>query len=292
MSTDKPLWEPSQARIAGANITAFARMAIGQWGLKFNTYPEFYQWTIDQPDQFWQSLWQYAGVKAGTRGTRALVHGERMPGAQWFPDARINFAENLLRRRDTADAIVFWGEDKVQRRLSHDQLYAGVARLAQALRAAGVREGDRVVGYLPNLLETVMAMLAAASMGAVWSSCSPDFGVQGVLDRFGQIEPKVLFAADGYWYNGKATDAIVKVAQIVDQLPSLERVVLVPYLADAVAVSGIQKAQRWSDFIAPCAARDIEFTQLPFNHPLYVMYSSGTTGVPKCVVHGAGGTLL
>ncbi len=292
MSTEKPLWEPSQARIAGASITAFARMAIRQWGLKFNTYPEFYRWTVDRPEQFWQSLWQYTGVKAGTRGARVLVDGERMPGAQWFPDARLNFGENLLRRRDTADALVFWGEDKVQRRLSHAQLYTGVARLAQSLRAAGVQAGDRVVGYLPNLPETIMAMLASASIGAIWSSCSPDFGVQGVLDRFGQIAPKVLFAADGYWYNGKATDAISKVTQIVDQLPSLARVVLVPYLADTADLSGVAKAQSLSDFIAPYAARDIEFARLPFNHPLYIMYSSGTTGVPKCIVHGAGGALL
>jgi len=292
MSTEKPLWEPSQARIAGANITAFARMAIRQWGLRFNTYPEFYRWTVDQPEQFWLSLWQYTRVKAGTRGTRILVRGERMPGAQWFPDARLNFAENLLRRRDAADALVFWGEDKVQRRMSHAQLYSGVARLAQALRASGVQAGDRVVGYLPNLPETIMAMLASASIGAIWSSCSPDFGVQGVLDRFGQIAPKVLFAVDGYWYNGKAIDASAKVAQIVDKLPSLERVVLVPYLAAAADVSGIAKAQRLSDFVAPCSARDIEFTQLAFDHPLYIMYSSGTTGVPKCIVHGAGGALL
>jgi len=292
MSLEKPLWEPSQARIAGANVTAFARAAIREWGLEFNTYPAFYAWTVDEPEQFWQSLWQYAGVKAGMRGERVLVHGERMPGAQWFPDARLNFAENLLRRRDRADAMVFWGEDKVERRLSHAQLYAGVSRLAQALRAAGVQAGDRVVGYLPNLPETMMAMLAAASIGAIWSSCSPDFGVQGVLDRFGQIGPKVLFAADGYWYNGKAIDSLAKVGEIARRLPTLTQVVVVPYLADSANVSAVPKGERMADFIAPHAARDIEFAQLPFNHPLYIMYSSGTTGVPKCIVHGAGGTLL
>jgi len=289
---DKPLWEPSQARIAGANVTAFARAAVREWGLKFNTYPEFYRWSVDQPGQFWQSLWQYAAVKAATRGKRVLVHGEQMPGARWFPDARLNFAENLLRRRDRADAMVFWGEDKVERRLSHAQLHAGVSRLAQALRDAGVQAGDRVVGYLPNLPETMMAMLAAASIGAIWSSCSPDFGVQGVLDRFGQIEPKVLFAADGYWYNGKAIDALAKVAEIAQRLPTLERVVVVSYLADSADLSGVPKAERMADFIAPCSGREIEFAQLPFDHPLYIMYSSGTTGVPKCIVHGAGGTLL
>ena len=291
-SVESPLWEPSQARIAGANVTAFARAAICEWGLKFNTYPEFYQWSVDRPEQFWQSLWQYAAVKSATRGERVLVHGEQMPGARWFPDAHLNFAENLLRRRDRADAMVFWGEDQVQRRLTHAQLYVEVSRLAQALRGAGVNAGDRVVGYLPNLPEAMMAMLAAASIGAIWSSCSPDFGVQGVLDRFGQIEPKVLFAAEGYWYNGKAIDSLAKVADIARRLPTLARVVLVPYLADDADVSGVPNAERLSDFIAPYAARDIEFAQLPFDHPLYVMYSSGTTGVPKCIVHGAGGTLL
>ncbi|MHB8666147.1 MAG: acetoacetate--CoA ligase [Burkholderiales bacterium] len=289
---EQPLWQPSQARIAGANVTAFARAAIRDWNLKFNTYPAFYRWTVDQPEQFWQSVWQYAGVRASVRGTRVLLQRERMPGARWFPDARLNFAENLLRRRDRADAMVLWGEDKVQQRLSHAQLYDAVSRLAQALRAAGVRAGDRVAGYLPNLPETMMAMLASASIGAIWSSCSPDFGVQGVLDRFGQIEPKVLFAADGYWYNGKAIDSLAKLAEIAQRLPTLARVVVVPYLDHRADPTGVPHAVRMADFVAPYAARDIEFAQLPFEHPLYIMYSSGTTGVPKCIVHGAGGTLL
>ena len=292
MSIEKPLWEPSQARIAGAHVTAFARAAIREWGLAFNTYPAFYQWSVEQPEQFWQSMWRYAAIKASTRGERVLAHGDRMPGAQWFPDARLNFAENLLRRRDRADAMVFWGEDKVQRRLSHEQVYLAVSRLAQALRAAGVKEGDRVAAYMPNLPETMIAMLAAASIGAVWSSCSPDFGVQGVLDRFGQIEPKVLIAADGYWYNGKAIDTLDKVAEIARRLPSLQRTVVVPYLAESSDISRLTKAERMSDFIAAYRGRDIDFAQLPFDHPLYIMYSSGTTGVPKCIVHGAGGTLL
>ena len=292
MSAEQPLWRPSQARIAGANVTTFARMAIRDWGLAFNTYPEFERWAAEHPEQFWVSLWEYAAVKAKTRGRRVLVQGEQMPGARWFPDARLNFAENLLRRRDAGDAMVFWGEDKVERRISHAQLHDTVSRLAQALRASGVRAGDRVVGYLPNLPETIMAMLASASIGAIWSSCSPDFGVQGVLDRFGQIEPKVLFAADGYWYNGKALDALAKVAEIAERLPALARVVVVPYLSDKPDLSALRGAVRLDEFLAPVAAGAIEFAQLAFDHPLYIMYSSGTTGVPKCIVHGAGGTLL
>jgi acetoacetyl-CoA synthetase len=215
-----------------------------------------------------------------------------MPGAKWFPEARLNFAENLLRRRDRSDALVFWGEDKVQRRMSHAELHALVSRLAQALRAAGVTAGDRVGGYLPNLPESIAAMLASASIGAIWSSCSPDFGVQGVLDRFGQIEPKVLFTADGYWYNGKQVSSLDKAADIVARLPSVQRVVVIPYLSEAPDLGAVRGATLLEDFVAAHEAGDLAFERLPFDHPLYILYSSGTTGVPKCIVHGAGGTLL
>jgi acetoacetyl-CoA synthetase len=228
----------------------------------------------------------------GEHGARALVDGGKMPGARFFPDGRLNFAENLLRRRDTGDAIVFWGEDKVKRRVLHSELWDQVSRLAEALRAAGVAPGDRVAGYLPNMPEAVAATLATASIGAVWSSCSPDFGVQGLLDRFGQIEPSVLFSADGYWYNGKAIGVLDKVREIVAQLPSVRKVVVVPYLDERPEVAQIPNAQRLADFVAPHPGGDIRFAQMPFNHPLYILYSSGTTGVPKCILHGAGGTLL
>ncbi len=291
MAAEKPLWTPSEAQIENANVTHFARMAIRDWGLRLNNYPAFYRWSVDHPEQFWRSVWKFCGVR-GAHGARAMVDGGKMPGARFFPDGRLNFAENLLGRRDDGDALVFWGEDKVKRRMSHAELQALVARLAEALRAAGVAPGDRVAGYLPNLPETVAAMLATASIGATWSSCSPDFGVQGVLDRFGQIEAKVLFTADGYWYNGKPVGVLDKVRDIVAQLPSVQRTVVVSYLDEQPDVAPVPNAQRLADFVAPHAPGDIRFEQMPFNHPLYIMYSSGTTGVPKCIVHGAGGTLL
>ncbi|HMH18577.1 MAG TPA: acetoacetate--CoA ligase, partial [Burkholderiales bacterium] len=289
---ERPLWRPNSERIEEANLTRFARQAIRDWKLGFNDYPAFYNWTIDHPEQFWDSLWKFAGVRASAKGARVVVDGERMPGARWYPDARLNFAENLLRRRDAATAMVFWGEDRVKRRLTHRELYEQVSRMAQAMRALGVQPGDRVAAYLPNMPEAISAMLAAASIGATFSTSSPDFGVQGVLDRFGQIAPVVLFAADGYFYNGKEIDSLGKLREIAAKLPSLRRVVVVPYVKERPDLSGIPKGQRLEDFIADQPGGEIRFEQLPFEHPLYILFSSGTTGVPKCIVHGAGGALL
>ncbi len=291
-SPARPLWEPDQARIAGANITRFAREAITRWGLKFNSWPAFHRWSVDAPEQFWQSLWDFGGVIASQRGERVIAHGDKMPGARFFPDAKLNFAQNLLRRRDDGIALVFWGEDRVKRQVTYAALNQQVSRVAQALADAGVKEGDRIAAYLPNMPEAIVAMLAASSMGAIWSSCSPDFGVQGVLDRFGQIEPVVLFAVDGYYYNGKTIHCLDKVKAIAAGLPSLKKTVVVSYVDTQADISGIAKGVGYGDFTAGYWPRELTFRQLPFNHPLCIVYSSGTTGVPKCIVHGAGGTLL
>ena len=278
--SEQPLWQPDPQRAAQTLLARFMQRAGKR------DWDELHRWSVEQSEAFWNLVWEFCEVR-GTRSGPTLVDATRMPGAKWFPQARLNFAENLLRTRDESDALVFWGEDRIQRRMSRRELHQLVSRLAQALRAAGVSKGDRVGGYLPNLPEGVAAMLATASIGAIWSSCSPDFGVQGVLDRFGQIEPKVFFCADGYLYGGKTFDSQAKAREIVAQLPSVRQCVVVPYLG-APAFAGIALEQ----FIAPFAAREIEFEPIEFNHPLYILYSSGTTGVPKCIVHGTGGTLL
>jgi acetoacetyl-CoA synthetase len=276
----KPLWSPSPDRAAATDMARFMALA----GKK--SYAELHAWSVAESEAFWSLLWEFAQVK-GVRKGSTLIHKDRMPGAQWFPEARLNFAENLLRRRDASDAIIFWGEDRVKKKLSGEQLHALVSRLSQALVAAGVGKGDRVAAYVPNLPEATAAMLATASLGAIWSSCSPDFGVQGVLDRFGQIEPKVLFCADGYLYGGKEFDTQEKAREVLARLPSVRRCVVLPYL-DRPAKAGVSLEEFVKDF----QPRAIAFEQVEFNHPLYILYSSGTTGVPKCIVHGTGGTLL
>ena len=286
------LWSPSRERIANANLTRFTALVRERHGVNAGDYAALHRWSIEHRAAFWSAVWEYAAV-IGDRGDGpVLVDGDRMPGAHWFPDARLNFAENLLRRRDNAPAILFRGEDRVRRSLTFRELHDAVSVLAQALREAGVTRGDRVAGYLPNMPEAVVAMLATTSIGAIWSSASPDFGVQGVVDRFGQIAPKVLFSADGYFYGGKRFDSIGRLGAIAARVPSIERIVVVPYTTATPDVAPVGKAATLDAFVAAHAPAEIAFERLPFDHPLYVMYSSGTTGAPKCIVHGAGGTLL
>jgi len=275
-----PMWQPTAERAAQTGIARFMR-EVGK-----GDYAELHRWSVEHAPEFWNRVWDFCGV-IGEKGARTLIDGDRMPGAKWFPEGRLNFAQNLLRRRDGAESLVFWGEDRIKRRLTYKHLYDLVSRMAQALADVGVGKGDRVAGYLPNVPEATAAMLATASLGAVWSSCSPDFGVQGVLDRFGQIRPKVLLCADGYIYGGKEFDSQGKAAEVVDKLPSVEELVVVDYIGES-ATAGTSLYE----FLEPFDSADIKFQPVAFNDPLYILYSSGTTGVPKCIVHGAGGTLL
>jgi len=286
----KPLWQPTSEQVASASITRFTQEVESQWGRTFGDYRALHDWSVEQPEEFWISVWDFCGILAATRGNRVLERLSAVPGARFFPDAHLNFARNLLHRRDEGLAICFRSEDRVERSLTYVELYLQVAKIARGLQNAGIEPGDRVCAYMPNMPETVIAMLATTAIGAVWSSCSPDFGVQGVLDRFGQIEPRILFSADGYYYNGKQHDSLAKLAEIREGLPSVEQVIVAPLVASQPMIDEVRDAVLWSDFSVN--ADNIEFVDLPFNHPLYILYSSGTTGVPKCIVHGAGGSLL
>lgn len=289
---NQPLWQPSAERQARANATRFIEQIRAGLAPEVQDWNQLYQWSIDQPEAFWRELWRFGGVVAEGAGGPVTENWPAMPGTRWFPEARLNFAENLLKYRDEHLALLVAGEQGITRRISYAELYREVSRMARALRAHGVQKGDRIAGYMPNLAETIIAMLAATSIGAVWSSCSPDFGVQGVMDRFGQIEPRVLVTAAAYQYNGKIFSCLERVRELAERMPSIERVVVVGYMDAEPDLSIIgDKAVHWEEFL--CAqAGEIEFTRLPFDHPVYVLYSSGTTGVPKCIVHGAGGTLL
>ena len=290
--TAMPLWTPSAERIEAAPTTAFMRAAAERSGLALGSYAALHRWSVDDREAFWNLVWDFCGV-VGDKGERVLADGDKMPGAAFFPGASLNFAENLLRTRGSGEAIVFRGENKVERRLSWNELHALTSRLQQLLISLGVKAGDRIAAMMPNMPETVAAMLAAASIGAVWSSCSPDFGEQGVFDRFGQIEPVVFIAPDGYWYNGKAIEVGAKVAAVAKRLPSVRKVLIVDYLGTSGDVAAsIEGASALEDAIAPFAGKPVAFTRMPFSHPLYILFSSGTTGIPKCIVHSAGGTLL
>ena len=290
------LWRPTAAGVRDSAISRFADFLSDRQLGTFSDFQALHQFSIEQREPFWDAVWDFTGVVAQDKGDRVADDPNRFPcqsqpPVRWYPGARLNFAENLLRFRDERIALVSILEDGRRQSISYGQLYQNVAGLAAALRTAGVEAGDRVAGFMPNIIETVEAMLATASLGAVWSSCSPDFGINGVLDRFGQIQPKVLFSADGYIYNGKSCDSLERLSAIADAIPSLERVVVVPLLSQQPELADIEGACLWTDF-TQSAIGDLDFAQLPFDQPLYIMYSSGTTGMPKCIVHGAGGTLL
>ncbi len=288
----KLLWEPSETRIKESQMYRFMNFVNHKENRDFSDYESLYQWSVDSIPDFWRAVWEFADIKASQQYREVVDDPKKMPGARWFSGARLSFAENLLRYRDDHLAIVFQGEDREVREMSYAQLYEEVARVALPLREMGIKAGDRVVGFMPNMPEAIIAMLAATSCGATWSSCSPDFGIKGVLDRFGQIKPRVLFTANGYWFKGKNLDSLARISDILKDLPSIEKVVVVPYTESEPDIGGISTAVHYKDFKASGTGLNIDFEQLPFMHPHYIMYSSGTTGLPKCMVQSAGGVLL
>lgn len=288
----KLLWQPSEDRIKNSNMYRFMKLVNEKYGKNFTEYDALYQWSIENIPDFWASMWEFGEIKASKPYTQVVDDLTKMPGAKWFSGAELNFAENLLRYRDDRVALIFKGEAQESTKMTYAELYDEVARVAKSLKELGVQPGDRVVGFMPNMPQTTIAMLSATSLGAVWSSCSPDFGIKGVLDRFGQIKPKVLFTANGYSFKGKSFDSLERISNILKELPTTKKVVVVPYTEKEPDISGVPNAVLYEEFKSKEDNLEIEFEQLPFEHPLYIMYSSGTTGLPKCMVQSAGGILI
>jgi acetoacetyl-CoA synthetase len=286
------LWKPSEEQIEKTNMYRFMNFINETYNQNFSEYAPLFSWSIENIPEFWAAFWKFADVIHSKSYDQVVDDVTKMPGAKWFSGAQLNFAENLLRYRDDQIALIFKGEAQASIKMTYARLYDEVARLARSLRDLGIQPGDRVVGFMPNMPESIIAMLAATSLGATWSSCSPDFGIKGVLDRFGQIQPRVLFTANGYSFKGKKLDSLERISNILKNLPSIEKVVVVPYTEQEADISAIANAAHYQDFRSSESGLEIEFEQLPFEHPLYIMYSSGTTGLPKCMVQSAGGILV
>jgi len=284
------MWQPTEEQINNSQMMDYMQFVNKKFGLSRGKYSQLYDWSIEKAEDFWGSFWEYSQIIHHSPYSQVVDDLGKMPGAKWFDGATLNFAENLLRYRDDKIAILFQGEDGTQSSLTYKELHDQVSRLARSMREMGIVKNDRVAGFMPNIPETIITMLATASIGAIWSSCSPDFGIKGVLDRFQQIEPKLIFAADGYLYSGKTIDCLSKLKQILTDLPSIKKTIIVPFAGDS-NTNVIKNSMLWNDFLHK-GFGDIIFEQLPFDHPLYIMYSSGTTGLPKSIVHSAGGTLI
>ena len=288
----KPLWSPSEERIYQANITRFMNQVNSQRNLSLRSYAALYEWSTEYIPDFWETVWDFSEIKASRLSDQVVKDLTRFPGTNWFAGARLNFAENLLRYRDEQLAFIFQGETQVSKRMTYAELYDSVARLAHSLRETGVGVGDRVVGYMPNLIETAIGMLAATGLGATWSSCATDIGPAAAIERLGQVEPKALITADGYFYKGKSFDTLDHAAEVARGITSLKQVIVVSYTRESPDISQIPNAVHYDEFLSKESGLEIEFEQLSFDHPLFIMFSSGTTGKPKCMVQGAGGVLI
>lgn len=290
------MWQPTTKKVHESAMWRFMQSVNAQQNLSLNSYRDLYKWSIDNPEKFWEHVWHFCDIKSKKTYSHVQQKSDIIYKNQWFKDSKLNFAENLLKycqtHPDEVPAIIFHSESGERKVLTYEKLYHQVASLSAAMRYMGINSGDRVAGYLPNIPETIVAMLATTSLGAIWSSCSPDFGYHGVLERFGQIKPKILFTADAYTFKGKKFDSLQTVRQLADSISEIEKIIVVPFCESNPDINDIANSELYTDLIEKYKGNTLEFTYLPFDHPLYIMFSSGTTGIPKCIVHGSGGTLI